>query len=363
MKKRILALTLALSLLLASCGGGASATTMHLRKTEGTVGVSDGEGKGVEPREDLGLYSGYGVDTSSESYAWIDLDSVKLTKLDQDSEIAITKEGRKLEIEVESGSLFFNVTQPLDDDETMDIVTSTMMVGIRGTCGWVTQDTAALLKGAVEITAGDQTVMIAAGQMARVTEDGEIEITSLYQEDIPSFVMEESLDEGVLEEIPAIYPLSVLTKQTIHCIKYDDMEIVEYFYDEEGYALRSERTDYFNGESQRIQVYTYHYDGEGNCWYEFGNGVSSNIPCEPGSIDVMSVGINFMGTIVDANPLLPGYSELRAEIEANGRREFPDGSYSIYTMDENDDPVYIETYGPDGSLSGTAAFEWTVIDP
>lgn len=46
-------LALSLALLLTSCGGGASATSMHLRKTEGTVDVSDGEGKEVADDEDL----------------------------------------------------------------------------------------------------------------------------------------------------------------------------------------------------------------------------------------------------------------------------------------------------------------------
>ena len=121
---RLTVLALSLALLLTSCGGGASATSMHLRKTEGTVGVSDGEGKDVTPQENLGLYSGYGVETQAESYAWIDLDKVKLTKLDAGSEVEIAKESKKLEINVVSGSLFFNVTEPLDDDETMNIVTS-----------------------------------------------------------------------------------------------------------------------------------------------------------------------------------------------------------------------------------------------
>ena len=62
---------------------------------------------------------------------------MKLAKLDQDSEIAITKEGKEMEIEVKSGSLFFNATEPLADDKSMNIRTSTMIVGIRGTCGWV----------------------------------------------------------------------------------------------------------------------------------------------------------------------------------------------------------------------------------
>ena len=42
-----------------------------------------------------------------------------------------------MDIQLRSGSLFFSVTQPLEDDETMNIRASTLLVGIRGTCGWV----------------------------------------------------------------------------------------------------------------------------------------------------------------------------------------------------------------------------------
>ena len=209
MKKRILALTLALSLLLTACGGGASATTMRLKKTDGTVGVSDDEGKDVTPRDDLGLYSGYGVDTQTESYAWISLDEAKLTKLDQDSEIAITKEGKYLEIDVKSGSLFFNVTQPLADDESMNIRTSTMALGIRGTCGWVVSNgkrgaQVFLLEGTVEAKATDtgETVQVTAGNMAEVTvnESGETEITvyPFAEEYIPPFVLTELENDDAL---------------------------------------------------------------------------------------------------------------------------------------------------------------------
>ena len=195
---RLTALALSLALLLTSCAGGASATTMHLRKTEGSVGVSDGEGIELTPKDNLGLYSGYQVGTQAESYAWIDLDKVKLTKLDQDSEVEINKEGKKLEIDVKSGSLFFNVTEPLTDDETMNIATATMMVGIRGTCGWVTDNTAALLEGTVSVTAGGQEATINAGEMAVLTESGEITVSALTAEDIPSFVREEVEDYGGL---------------------------------------------------------------------------------------------------------------------------------------------------------------------
>ena len=200
---RLAALALSLALLLTSCAGGTLATTMHLRKTEGTVGVSDGEGKELTTKDNLGLYSGYQVGTQAESYAWIDLDRVKLTKLDQDSEIEIIKEDKHLEIQVLSGSLFFNVTKPLEEDEAMTIRTSTMAIGIRGTCGWVRENAAALLEGEVECTAGGQTVTVSAGEMVELTPEPAEPLTvrPFTAAQVKPFVQEEAEPE-LLEELP-----------------------------------------------------------------------------------------------------------------------------------------------------------------
>lgn len=209
--RRGLALLLAVCTLLscAGCGEKVSAATMHLRKTEGTVGVSDNEGKGVELRENLGLYSGYGVGTEATSYAWIDLDSVKLTKLDENSEVGIKKEDKHLTIEVKSGSLFFNVTEPLADDETMEIRTSSMLVGIRGTCGWVEVNgpehmTLYLLEGTVECTAGPVTTTVDAGKMAVMTAGtagNEIAVSEFSAADVPAFVLEEIEEDSELADM------------------------------------------------------------------------------------------------------------------------------------------------------------------
>lgn len=196
----------AICLPLISCGNGAKATSMHLRRTEGQVTVSDGEGKNLEPRENLGLYSGYGMETRSESYAWIDLDDMKLTKMDQDSEIEIHKDGKDLEIIIQEGSMFFHVTEPLTDDETMTIRTSTMAVGIRGTCGWVEHPEneafmrVCLLEGNVECTAGDKTASVQAGEMAILTEDGNIIVDKLSAQDVPAFVVEEIENDSNLAD-------------------------------------------------------------------------------------------------------------------------------------------------------------------
>ncbi len=202
---------------LTACGGNsAKATTMHLTRTSGQVAVSDGDGEDVALLENLGLYSGYGVDTRRESFAWIDLDSVKLTKMDQNSEIAIQKEDRQLEIEVKSGSLFFNVTEPLAEDETMDIRSSSMVVGIRGTCGWVevpdeSQMNLYLLEGKVECSAGSQTSQVSAGEMASMTENGQIEVQPFTAKDVPAFIVEEvELDSALAQAILEASGLDIL---------------------------------------------------------------------------------------------------------------------------------------------------------
>lgn len=264
--RRCLALLLTASLLCTACQvpGRTTATTMRLTHTEGQVNISDSKGKEVEVKEELGLYGGYEVDTLSESYAWINLDKVKLTKMDQESAIEIQKSGKHLEIVVNEGSLYFHVTEPLADDETLNIRTSSMIVGIRGTCGWVEVpedgDTANvfLLEGKVrcETETGPETEIeskvetkaeeeddssvsqmvkdavkdalleklqggkdgqeeeadadkededdrhktIHAGEMAAVSRDGRITVSQFTVQDIPPFILEEIAEDKELLE-------------------------------------------------------------------------------------------------------------------------------------------------------------------
>ena len=198
----------ALLLLCTACGSRAA--SMRLRKTTGEVWVSDEAEKDVSIVEDMGLYSGYRLDTWEDSYAWIDLDSVKLAKMDADSQAEIQKSGKDLEILVNTGSVFFHVTEPLEEDETMTIRTSSMMVGIRGTCGWVTSDGGKnsqvfLLEGTVEAEAVDtgESVRVSAGEMAEVfvseTGETEISVSQFMESDISPFVLDE-VDGELMDE-------------------------------------------------------------------------------------------------------------------------------------------------------------------
>ncbi len=114
-----------------------TASTIRLIKTEGTVNVTDSSKKTVTTRADMRLFSGYHVVTQGKSYAWASLDKEKAAKLDEFSEMEVRESGKQLELLLDSGSFFFNVTAPLKGEETMNIRTSTMVMGIRGTCGWV----------------------------------------------------------------------------------------------------------------------------------------------------------------------------------------------------------------------------------
>ena len=215
MKKRCCgrAIAIAAALLFTACGQGNTAATMHLAKARGEVGVADAGGRAVEVREQLGLYSGYRVDTREDSYAWIDLDSVKLTKMDEGTEVEILKKEGRLEILVHCGGLFFHIKEPLTEEESLEIRTSNMVVGIRGTCGFIEvlgedRMRVCILEGTVECflasgEAREPLGLVTAGEKAELTVRdgmGEITVEPLEEEDIPSYVEEEELPEDAVVE-------------------------------------------------------------------------------------------------------------------------------------------------------------------
>lgn len=112
-------------------------------KYEGTVTILDSDGESVSLLKGMQLYSGYKVTTGSDGILYLSLDSERLVKLDNNSEITVKKVkhwffgGTSLTIELQSGSMFFNIAKKLDDDESFDIAVSNMLIGIRGTSGYI----------------------------------------------------------------------------------------------------------------------------------------------------------------------------------------------------------------------------------
>ena len=216
------ALLLALTVLPALA---ATASTIRLAKTEGTVSVTNTTKRALSTRDNMLLYSGCQVQTRTDSYAWINLDDSKLGKLDASSSAEVRKSGKKQELLLKSGNLYFNVTSPLASDETLNIRTSTMMVGIRGTCGWVKEldeytTELYLLEGTVQVsspdpaTGGTKTATVNAGEKVTATvrpQGSEITQEKFEVKDIDGFVMEElSQDSDLFTNILEAFGLDVL---------------------------------------------------------------------------------------------------------------------------------------------------------
>lgn len=188
----------------------AMATTLRLTAVEGTAEVKNQNGRAISQIPDMKLYNGYQLSTQAASYAYIGLDDTKAVKLDEVSEAEMRQHGKELEVMLNSGELFFNVTAPLAADENLNIRTSTMVTGIRGTCGWIqivddSYSELFLLEGVVQLTVLDpvtgetETKTVHAGQRARVyvykqwmgTKKVDIIIEQMKDEDIPGFVLME----------------------------------------------------------------------------------------------------------------------------------------------------------------------------
>ncbi len=187
-----------------------TAASIRLMKTEGTVAVEKASGKSVKLIKNMKLFDGYHVSTEEKSYAWQELDKTKLIKEDALSEVEIRKSGKVLEVLLNSGNLYFNVTEKLAEDETLNICTSSMIAGIRGTSGWVKvvdsrHSSLYLLEGQVEcsvtdpVTGQTKTTVISVGQKAEFTIDNsmqvgdrcEIQVSRFTEEDVPGFVQVE----------------------------------------------------------------------------------------------------------------------------------------------------------------------------
>ena len=157
------------------------ANTMRLLRVEGTVNIEDTKGGSKPVIDNIRFQSGDALSTGKDGLASVGLDDTKIVTLENDSRAEFMKKGKQLELKLTQGALFFNVTQKLKDDESLDIKTSTMTAGIRGTSGIVYYDetddyreSIIVTDGAVEISATNaktgetKTARVEAGKMLKV---------------------------------------------------------------------------------------------------------------------------------------------------------------------------------------------------
>lgn len=110
-----------------------SATTMRLLRYEGSVEIVDESGKSSLVMENIRFNSGQSLHTGSASSASVGMDSTKIVTLDENTKVKFTKKSKEMQLSLSEGSFFLDVSEKLGSDESLDIKTSTMTVGIRGT--------------------------------------------------------------------------------------------------------------------------------------------------------------------------------------------------------------------------------------
>ncbi|MBE7003669.1 MAG: hypothetical protein E7425_05190 [Ruminococcaceae bacterium] len=216
----LLALTLALSLAApATAAEDATATTIRLSEIEGTVIVKDQSGKEKTARADMRIYSGYSIETGKSSSAYITLDDSKAIMLDALGKVEIKKSGKKLELALTAGKLAYNVSKPLDKDESLEIVTATMVTGVRGSSGWNTLNSSAKVEGDVTAaTVSGETIPLKDGEILSVPEGGgKPERRTMTEKDIPSVMT------LLVIKTPELYD-KVTTKVTV--VNYN--KVIEY---------------------------------------------------------------------------------------------------------------------------------------
>ena len=229
--KHFISMLLVLSFLLilavpAMAADDATGTTLRLEEINGTVTVKDAAGNDKTARTGTRLYSGYTITTGASSSAYISLDETKAVKLDSSGKVEIKKSGKKLEVSLTTGQLYFNVTEPLKADESLNIRTSTMVTGIRGSFGWVNMTQMGLMHGHVTLTCtnpetGETRVTeVYSGEKVRYEQATDANSADPALAEI-NFVKEEI----VLEDVPATVVEEIAKDETLQAQLIEDEQV------------------------------------------------------------------------------------------------------------------------------------------
>ncbi len=202
-------LALALVLCPAALAESYTAGAMRLLHYEGAVEILDAAGAPRFIMENARFDSGETLVTGEDGVAAVGLDADRIVSLDTNSRVIFEKQSNAMKLTLAEGALLLDVQKKLDPNERLDIQTSTMTVGIRGTIVYLTErpgdtgdgvrNTLGVLEGTAELTYLNpngvrQTVPVSAGEVATLTGVSAAEpvtdvlVKPLTPQDVPGFV-------------------------------------------------------------------------------------------------------------------------------------------------------------------------------
>lgn len=186
-----------------------SAQEMRLEKYIGSV-ILQNNTETKEVVEGSRLVSNDNLETFDNSNAYISLDLAKVLKLDESSQVEIVKVNNHLDVEVRKGSIYFSVSEPLEEDESLEFHTNNIVTGVRGTSGIITyvdkESQVVVLSGTVEvITIETKPQVMTARQgdvLTAVTlEDGSVQLELEKQENTPSYLFTDNFLYDLEDEV------------------------------------------------------------------------------------------------------------------------------------------------------------------
>lgn len=192
------------------------ASTIRLSSYTGDVTLTSDTGRNIEVKEDKRLFGGNELKTGKESKAWVLLDEDRMVTVMERSTVDFYQSGKSIKLNLEKGNLFFNIARDLGEDESFEIATSTMVIGIRGTSGYVRESEDGypvlyLTSGKVMVyvedpdSGEDDQRKVKAGQKLTVimTDDGpEIIVEDITEYDLPEDALFEITgDDDLLDEV------------------------------------------------------------------------------------------------------------------------------------------------------------------
>ena len=210
---------------------------MWMAETEGTVKLFDAEENPLDLDEEMRFMGGTVLETEEESLAVVDMDRERLAIMDEISRAGFEKadNGSRISIALKSGAMYFRVGQPLEEEESFDVVMDDIRLAIRGTCGMVQQSEEGMSiilasghaviarepeagvepgDGQDEETAGEpgeepEEILIEAGETVSVSKEEtgtgiRFEKRKLAEDEVPVFLTEAlRKDPGQLEKVYA----------------------------------------------------------------------------------------------------------------------------------------------------------------
>lgn len=316
------------------------------------------------------LVTGDNIETMIESNAYVVLDRSKVLRVNETSQVEIIQEDKHLDIHLTKGTVFFNVTSALAQDESLEFHTSNAVTGVRGTSGIIHYDPATeitqivvltgVVSGATTSDGPNDEQNIEAGQIAIVETlpDGTVEMT-IYEleEDDPFYYFSDTFIDDIQGDLDGegeSVPLSDMVREP-EFFAYEAMyaapiaEYRDYLFDptympnsdEGNHAIYWMNFNWMKGESNtfsRLKMGYEFYDLDGNSipeliLYEIGTTGDAYIK----EVWTMQEGVPVSILQCDAVSTIVLYEEGGASIFYRGNVDYKhlDDFYAEYVYDVN----------------------------